>query len=505
MTTDVVIAGAGPTGLTLACELARYGVSATVLDAADGPRPGSRGKGLQPRSLELLDRLDVAGRLVSLGRFDLPVRRWTDGPDGEPVGIDGRAQDGRVPGPDAPYHRGLLLPQWRTEQVLRERLAELGGTVRWGTRVTGVTERADGVDVHTTAGDLGARWVVGCDGGSSVVRRAAGVAFVGETREDVRMMLGDLVVEGADRDCWHLWDGVALCPLAGTEEFQFQAVDPLPPGDDRLPGLADFAAVLDRATAGRIRVREVRWASRWRLNERLVERYRQGRLLLAGDAAHVHSPAGGQGMNTGIGDAVNLGWKLAAVLDGADVALLDTYEAERQPVAAHVLGLSGRLLHRPLDDRGSDGLESLQLALSYRNGPLAAGPDGRCAPVPAGPGPVSGDRAPDAPLRDGHGRRVRLSELLRGPGWTVLGFGTSPPELPGVRAVRVQPDASGDGLHDTYGHAATAYRPEPGELVLVRPDGHLGLRTTDPDAPARYLAGVRSGAPASCSERSVCA
>ena len=98
----------------------------------------------------------------------------------------------------------------------------------------------------------------------------------------------------------------------------------------------------------------------------------------------------------------------------------------------------------------------------------------------------------------------RLSELLHHPGWTVLGFGTRPPEPPGVRAVRIQPGASGDGLHDTYGHAAAAYRPEPGELVLVRPDGHLGLRTTDPETPARYLAGVRSGAPASCSERSVC-
>jgi hypothetical protein len=193
-------------------------------------------------------------------------------------------------------------------------------------------------------------------------------------------------------------------------------------------------------------------------------------------------------MNTGIQDAANLGWKLAAVLAGADAGLLDTYEAERLPVAADVLGLSTLLGNRAFENRGPEGERTTQLGVTYRGGPLAPEPgDGPARP---------GDRAPDAPGRTPDGVPVRLFELFRpdggGPHWTLIGFGVTPPRLDGsVRAVTV--GASGDlvdpDLIDTDGHAHAAYAPSPGELVAVRPDGHVGARGTEA-AVLAFLEGV---------------
>ncbi len=464
---DVVVVGAGPAGLTAAIELARRGVGVRVLDAADGPHRGSRGKGMQPRTLEMLDPMGVADRLVSLGVFELPVRRH------EP---DGSAQDVTVqhgvPDPTTPWARSLLLPQWRTEQVLRERLADEGVEVEYGRRVAGLAQDADGVRLALEDGDeVAASWVVGADGGSSTVRRELGIGFLGETHEEVRLMLGDVELDGLDRDHWHMWAGAtyfALCPLPATPTWQVQIAHTDPAVRASEPVLRELIDAL----GPRIRVRRVETVGDWRLNVRMVDEYRLGRVFLAGDAAHVHSPAGGQGMNTGISDAVNLGWKLAAVVAGrAEESLLDTYTAERLPVAAGVLGLSGELTRLQFWSRTPEQVrDTLGFRTSYRGGPLAGPDDGA-------PGPRPGDRAPNAPLVV-DGAATDLFAVRRAADWTALAFGGAAPapDVPGPVQVLDADAVAADGT------LREAYAASDGELVVIRPDGYVWSRSRVPAA-----------------------
>jgi 2-polyprenyl-6-methoxyphenol hydroxylase-like FAD-dependent oxidoreductase len=482
---DVVVVGAGPTGLTAAIELARRDVGVRVLDAAAGPHRGSRGKGMQPRTLELLDAMGVADRLVSLGVFALPIRRHE--PDGTEHDVE--IQHG-VPDPTTPWARSLLLPQWRTEQVLRERLAEEGVEVEYGRRVASLSQDDDGVRLVLADGEeLVAAWAVAADGGSSTVRRELGVGFLGETHEEVRLMLGDVELDGLDRDHWHMWSAAgpsvgtgraerrgssgsaasyfALCPLPATPTWQVQIAHTDPAVRAGEPVLRELIDGL----GPRIRVRRVEAVGDWRLNVRMVDDYRVGRVFLAGDAAHVHSPAGGQGMNTGISDAVNLGWKLAAVIAGrADGSLLDTYAAERLPVAAGVLGLSGELTGRQFWARTPDQVRDTQgFTTTYRGGPLAVSDPG--------PGPRPGDRAPNAPLVV-DGAATDLFAVRRATEWTALAFGgTAPaPDVPGPVQVLDADAVAADGtLRDAY--AATD-----GELVVIRPDGFVWSRSRVPAA-----------------------
>ena len=493
--TDVLVAGAGPTGLTLACVLAQWGVRVRVLDAAPEPFRGSRAKGLQPRSLEVFDGLGVAQRVIGRGRFRVPIRRYAGVHDRIGVVVDSQA--GREPTPDRPWVRTLMTAQWCVEEALRERLADLGVAVEQSRAVTGLEQDGSVTATLADGSSVTARYLAGCDGGASTVRHLLGVPFLGETRDEIRMLLADVVLDGLDRDHWHHFGTpgpqpfAMLCPLPATDTFQLQAAVPAAdPGTALTPELAQ--AVVDAVTTD-VRVRAVRWWSRWRLNVRMVDRYRVGRCFLAGDAAHVHSPAGGQGMNTGIQDAVNLGWKLAAVLGGADAGLLDTYEAERLRVAAGVLGLSSTLTMRPFERSASEAERTTQLDLTYRGGPLAPDPgDGPARP---------GDRAPEAPGRAPDGAPVRLFDLFRpdarGPHWTLVGFGAPPPHVDGaVRPVTVLapgdpvPPGGGAVLVDVDGHAGAAYGGLPGEVLAVRPDGYVGARGTDPAAVVAQLRGL---------------
>src|ERR1700689_2790856 len=374
----VLIAGAGPTGLTLAVQLARSGVSFRLIEAAPGPQPGSRGEGIPPQPLEVFGDLGLADREIAHGRLAMPMVRIA--PDGQ-LTRGGAEPEELKNRPDIPYTTSLITPEWRTEEALRLRLAELGGSGEFGTTLDRFKQTDEGVSaVLVKEGEtetVTARWLAGCDGGHSVIRRQAGIDFVGETREEVRMLVADVAVAGLDRDEWRLWqhpDGLfALCPLPSTDVFQYQAL--IAAGVEPDLSLANLQAILERRT-GRtdIRLHQPEWSSLWRANIRLVDRYREGRVFLAGDAAHIHSPAGGQGMNTGIQDSYNLGWKLAAVAKGASPALLYSYESERRPVAVGVLALSNARLKRAIDQKGiairRDAITT-QLGINYRGSALA--------------------------------------------------------------------------------------------------------------------------------------
>jgi 2-polyprenyl-6-methoxyphenol hydroxylase-like FAD-dependent oxidoreductase len=452
---DVLIAGAGPTGLTAAIQLARAGRSVRIVDAAASAFIGSRGDGLQPRTQEVFDDLGVIDAIRAGGMAPPSYRMYLDG---EFAGMRS-GFDAPEPTSDLPYPSAWMVPQWRTEEILRARLAELGTVVEFATPLTGFTPTEHGVTCELGAETVEARYLVGADGGRSTVRKQLGIGFVGETDEEQRLVLGDVAAPALDHAVGHWFAtaenptaGAALTPLQGTDLFQIAA------GDQ--PTLEGLQAALDAVT-GELHVELTRlsWATVWRPNIRLAQRFSDGRVFIAGDAAHVHPPTGGQGLNTGVQDGYNLGWKLAAVLGGADPALLDTYEGERLPIAASVLGLSTAILRKYTDgteDAGDRGRDTHQLDLNYRDSVLSVNGADMLTDLHAG------DRVPDAQLGDGR----RLFDVLRGPHATVLGFGVSVAELArdGVATLEV----------DTDGSVATNFGAKAGAVLVVRPDGYLG-------------------------------
>ncbi|MFF4981581.1 FAD-dependent oxidoreductase [Streptomyces sp. NPDC001046] len=462
METDVLVVGAGPTGLALGVDLARRGVTALVLERARTLFPGSRGKGLQPRTMEVFDDLGVLGAIRAAGG-PYPVGMiWQDGR---------RAGEHRMfepvaPSEEAPYDEPWMVPQWRTQEILRARLEELGGRVAFGRELAGLTQDADGIRAVLACGEtVTARYAVAADGGRSTVRRLLGIGMTGETLDPHPTLVADVRISGLDRENWHLFpprgpgDGfLAICPLVGTEDFQLVAEFPDGSAPDLSPeGLRKVVAA--RSHLAPEALTQVSWASDFRPRAALADRFRSGRVFLAGDAAHVHSPAGGQGLNTSVQDAYNLGWKLGAVLrDGAGADLLDSYEAERRPVAADMLGLSTSV-HRGETRRGG---ATRQLSLGYPASPLSR-------ETRTHPGPLrAGERAPDGRV-DG----VRLFDAFRGPHWTLLALG-------GAEAPRL-----GTRIRVVRGPAPAAYGPG---LFLVRPDGYVGWAGGTAAGLADYLA-----------------
>jgi 2-polyprenyl-6-methoxyphenol hydroxylase-like FAD-dependent oxidoreductase len=456
----VLIAGGGPTGLTLGIDLARRGVEVRVVDKADEFFEGSRGDGIQPRTLEVFDDLGVVDAVLGEGCGPTPIRVNLDGSF---AGVRWMTEPAE-PAPDRPYPTPWVLGQSQLEGILRARQLEHGVRVELATELVGLEQDEGGVTARLSTGET-ARfdYLVGADGGASFVRKAIGVAFPGITDESIRVLAGDVAAPALDPGCGHWFAsagnptaGVVMTPLPGTGYFQFAT--PLGEGDDA--SLQTMQAVLDRFSAG-IRLTGHGWSTVWRPNVRLAERYRAGRVFLAGDAAHVHPPTGGQGMNTGVQDAYNLGWKLAAE------TALDTYETERRAVAARVLGVSTGLLdryaqgHPEAHKRGED---TFGLDITYRaadaTGPL-----------------VTGDRAPDAPVLDANGKHIRLFDLFRGPHSTRLVFAApAPGEEHAYAVLRPGDQPVSDGRHviDAAGHAFAAYSASAGDTVLIRPDGYLG-------------------------------
>ncbi len=407
---EVLIAGAGPTGLTLAIDLARRGIPFRIIDGAPGPFAGSRGKGIQPRTLEVFDDLGVADSILAEGVL-YPRLRFHWGP----FSLRGGSLGTRHPATEhVPYPNLWMVPQSKTESILRERLRTLGSDVEFGKALAGFTQNDRAVTASLSNGEtVNTKFLVGCDGGHSTVRKTLGLPLEGEIVADKTAFVADLEVENLERNDWHIWPfakggAIGLCPLPNTSLFQF--------GAQEIASDEDLAARILQATGHR--VKRVAWSSSYRPSARMVSRYRVGRVFLAGDAAHVHPPAGGQGLNTGVQDAYNLGWKLAWVVRGGPDSLLDTYEAERLPIAAAVLGLTKRL-HQTRSIKRGDATN--QLLLHYRTSPLSSGTAlGNLHP---------GDRMPDARLEDGS----RLFDHLRGPHATEI-------VAPGRRNILVRPD-----------------------------------------------------------------
>lgn len=527
---QVLVVGAGPVGLTAACELLRRGVGVRVVDLCAAATDKSKALGVQARTLEALDAMGIADRFVAAGRKIHGMNVYADGARIVHVDLDDI---------DSPYSYTLSLPQADTERLLAERLAELGGRVEREVKLTALSQDADAVTA--TLEHAGGRvesvrvpWLLGCDGSHSTTRKALGLPFDGVPYEE-SFVLADV------RIGWDMPDDEAHAFIAPDGAM---AAFPLPKGRWRLVGEAaleaptveDVGRLLRERGAPKAEVRDAGWIAPFRIHRRIVPRYREGRVFLAGDAAHIHSPVGGQGMNTGMQDAYNLAWKLALVVSGAAREdLLESYDAERRPIAAATLqstDLATKVVTlrnpvaREVRNRLAPLLASLdvvqkrllaqasEIAVGYRGSPIVderrssvarATVGKRVGEQPTladwvgfGGAPHAGDRAPDVTIDDAttlfsllrHTRSTlllfdgaaptpegyaNLADIARKTqarwgahvdAWIVVPRRGRPKELEGVD--RVVLDAKG-ALHRRYGAGSEC-------LYLLRPDGYVGFR-----------------------------
>ncbi|MFD0065289.1 FAD-dependent monooxygenase [Streptomyces sp. NPDC056690] len=531
-TTDVLIVGAGPVGLSAAAELRQHGACCRLVDRLPARLSYAKAVGIQPRTLEIWDRMGLARAALEAA---VPMR-------GQLIYVNGREQariDLALP-PEVPYGFAAL-PQYETERLIEEYVGGLGTFIERGTELLSFTQDEDGVTalLRSDSGaeeELRVRYLVGCDGAHSTVRKGLGLSFEGGAFDE-GYMLADVE---ADWDMPHGYgvrsmhraddgstDDLLVCiPLPGNGRYRMSTL--VPPelceqGADRgstqrdgvahglqsggAPELSHIQAVVDRLAPAPATLSHMRWSSVFRISHRIVDRYADGRVFVAGDAAHIHPPTGAQGMNTGIQDACNLAWKLALVIRGeAGPALLTSYDAERRPVGEEVVGRTVRHATQGIeadpDAPRTIMLREAQLLIGYRDGPLAGSPYGSAdAPQP-------GDRAPDCTGLVGPvaAYPLRLLDILRGrTAHVVLLYGadadglaeaagtiqaageptdgTLPgagPEAVAVLARDAEPAGLDPlavaGYRDAAGEFARLYRPDGPTGFVVRPDGHLGAR-----------------------------
>ncbi len=339
--TDVLVVGAGPVGLTMACELLRRGIDCRVIEKSDAPSQTSKALGIQSRTLEVFENMGVIEQFLAKGLKVLGANVH----ESETLLFQTETQYLK-----APYPYILSLPQSDTELLLLGLLHELGGEVEWSRELAGFGQERDrvvafvGGDRADAPEEIAARWLVGCDGAHSRVRHTLGVPFEGSAYEE-EFLLADVDLDwDRSQDSAHAWlhrDGIFLClPLPGDRRWRLVS-DIAPSQGEEAPraSVELFQELMaERAKDAKTNISNPTWMSNFKISRRMVTGYRRERVFLMGDAAHIHSPVGGQGMNTGIQDAYNLGWKLALVIKGkAPDELLDTYEEERMPVAREVL------------------------------------------------------------------------------------------------------------------------------------------------------------------------
>ncbi len=495
--TQVLVVGAGPTGLTAASELTRHGVRVRIIEQNAGPSIHSKALVVQPRTLEVFHAMGMSEAVAAEAQ---PVFRMQAHMEGKDMPM---IQFGDV---DGPFPRPVMLRQSRTEHLLGAQLARQGVAIEWGTALTDFAASDDGVEVTLSSGEtLRVAYLIGCDGAHSRVRKQLGLPFEGSTYDNDFLQV----------DCKVRWDypndgglgfftekGVLVCLPLGGGSFRFILIRRERPADaPDEPALAEFQAAVDAEVPGKVELYDPEWLIRFRLHERMVPHYRVGRVFLAGDAAHIHTPAGGQGMNTGIQDAFNLAWKLGLVLHGrGGERLLDSYHTERHPIAADVLrftdlvfrtGLGSNSLVRKLRPLllplvlGNRWVSSKatrtisQLEINVRRSPIVE--DHRFFPT----GLHAGDRAPDA--RFVHDEdEARVFDVIRGTEHVVFlhcahtnVVTTLRRELPeGIARIVIADE--GDELEHRYDLG------DGPAIWVVRPDGYIGYRQSG-DEPGPVL------------------
>ncbi len=499
MDTDVLVVGAGPTGLMLANQLVRRGVRVRIVDRHAGPSLQTRALGVQARTLEIYAKLGIVDRALELGKRGTGANMWAQGRKMAriPLGEAGRNT--------TPYPYILILGQDDNEMIMGEKLRELGVSVEWNTELVGLEQEPGSVTATLKLPDgtqqkAVAAWVGGCDGARSAVRELSGITFPGAPYEHV-FFVADAEATGRmvpDEVNIYLWQAGfhLLFPMRGKDHWRIVGILP---ADLRDRNDVTFEAVIpslrNEAGAG-LSIKSCSWFSTYRIHHRGASRFRDRRAFLLGDAAHIHSPVGAQGMNTGLQDAYNLAWKLALVVKGhADAALLDSYEEERIPVAQRLLNTTDRAFRLVVSNSRLAGLfrtkvlariaafamsrERLQnfafrtvsqTGIHYRNSSLSKSLEG--LPKSA---PRAGDRFPwlrlkfraEGPLED-------LFEKLDDTRFNLLLIGQPPPaagvfDLGDMLRIHVIP---ADPVNDA--ELARAQVPGP-SFYLLRPDGHVGL------------------------------
>jgi 2-polyprenyl-6-methoxyphenol hydroxylase-like FAD-dependent oxidoreductase len=491
-----LIVGAGPTGLVMAHELARDGIQCRLIDKAPHRAMESRAIAIHARTVETFELMRLADAFLGAGHRIAGVNVY---------GENGRIAHAAFGMLDTRYPFVLGVPQDETERILEECLASLGVRVERDTELVSLTQHESCVSARLRTADgieeAETDWLLGCDGAHSTVREQLGVAFSGATYPE-HFVLADVKVAGnldhAEAQVWLCREGaLAFFPLP-EDRWRLIIINSPPDWHDE-PSLAQCQALVDERGLDGLRLGDPRWTAVFRIHRREAARFRKDRVFLLGDAAHIHSPVGGQGMNMGIQDAFNLAWKLSLVVrNGDNPPLLDSYEAERKSVdeavirqtdrATRVVSLHGSVTRFVRDhlmsllaqipavaEKLGEGLSGL--AVNYRHSPIVAEHPARMA------GPAAGDRAPDAPLvaaKDG--ASVRLYDLFTEHRHVLLLLGDGPDStLPGfpetVFAAHrvVPPGASGGDFIDREGMVAKRYGPAPAAYV-IRPDGYVGFR-----------------------------
>jgi 2-polyprenyl-6-methoxyphenol hydroxylase-like FAD-dependent oxidoreductase len=511
MDTHVLIVGAGPTGLMLANQLARRGVRAVIIDRHSGPAQQSRAMAVQARTLEIYSKMGVIDKALSLGVQGTGANMWANGKWTAriPLGDIGRSM--------SPFPFVLMLGQDDNERIMGARLHELGVDVQWNTELTAFEQHPDHVDVTLKQPDgtsrrLTAAWVAGCDGARSPVREMSGITFPGAPYEHV-FFVADTEATGPMKQGElnvYLWqDGFHLFfPMRGKDRWRVIGILPRKMRDRDNLTFDELVPEIRHEAGTNVAFNECSWFSTYRIHHRAAQRFRDRRCFLLGDAAHIHSPAGAQGMNTGLQDAYNLAWKLALVITGrADDALLDTYEQERIPVAQRLLRTTDQAFQLIVSDGWIAGLFRTkimakvvaramtfervrkvafrtisQIGIRYRDSPLSQTLPGLPADAP-----VAGDRFPWLSLRFSENGPVEdLFRKLDDTRFNLLVIGQSADALT-CGDMLVTHVISDDPVNRR--ELARAHITGPA-FYLLRPDGHVGLcgTTLESTAVARYFA-----------------